>query len=69
MRTPHKGTLRGELSRYFEREMGGAGEKREQGTNCLGKRALELFQKNLYSRSSSAATIWFTQGGQALRKP
>jgi len=31
MRTPHKGTLWGELSRYFGKEMGGAGENAETG--------------------------------------
>jgi len=54
MRTPHKGTLWGELSRYFGKEMGGAGEMREYGTNCqrfdnrLGtrkRRATELFNE------------------------
>ena len=31
MRTPHKGTLWGELSRYFGKEMGGAGENAGTG--------------------------------------
>jgi len=30
MRTPHKGTLWGELSRYFEKEQEGAGENADE---------------------------------------
>ena len=34
MRTPHKGTLWGELSRYFGKEMGGAGENKSKIALC-----------------------------------
>jgi len=54
MRTPHKGTLWGELSRYFGKEMGGADENAGTGDklptirHTLGTRkhrATELFNE------------------------
>jgi len=52
MRTPHKGTLWGELSRYFGKEMGGAGEKREYRTNC------QRFDNRLGTRKRRATKLF-----------
>jgi len=49
MRTPHKGTLWGELSRYFGKEMGGAGENAGRG---------DRFQTiRQYTRNSETQTV------------
>jgi hypothetical protein len=55
MRTPHKGTLWIELSRYFEKVMGGAGEMREQETNCQQPDNLHLNVR--YQAVSASAAV------------
>ena len=52
MRTPHKGTLWGELSRYSGKGMGGAGEMREQETSY------RRFDKTRETRKRRAADLF-----------
>jgi hypothetical protein len=51
MRTPHKGTLWGELSRYFGKEMGGAGENAGRGNRF---QTIRQYTRNLETQDDRA---------------